>query len=122
MHLRARTRSKKTSGKRKRMLTILPTMKGRSQMRSRTFAERSRVVRVPNFDSGIISEPMLAFGGKHFHADPKTGLALYGPYSLTGQTGPAVGTIKVGIVGPASMVADAEAWLQACRGMLTNDG
>ncbi|MCC6588152.1 MAG: hypothetical protein IT168_15780 [Bryobacterales bacterium] len=89
---------------------------------SKTFTERSRIVRVPNFDSGMISEPMLAFGGKHFHVDPKTGLALYGPYSLAGHTGPTLSAIKIGIVGPASMIADAEAWLQACRGTLTNDG
>src|ERR1700689_28924 len=42
--------------------------------------------RTPNFDSGIISEPLLMFGGGHKHVDPKTGLALYGPYSLQGHT------------------------------------
>lgn len=91
-------------------------------MKSRTFAERSRTVRVPNFDSGIIPEPLLTFGGKHHHVDQKTGLSLYGPYHLVGQSGPTLSNVKIGIVGPASMIADAEAWLQSSRGMLTNDG
>lgn len=80
------------------------------------------MVRVPNFESGLISEPLLAFGGQQRHVDPKTGLALYGPYSLVGQSGPALKNIIVGIVGPSGMIADAEAWLNACRGMLTNEG
>ena len=81
---------------------------------------RSR--RPPSFDSEIISEPLLAFGGQHHHVDPKTGLALYGPYSLKGQRRPPVTSIRVGIVGPPALVADAERWLEACQGMLTNDG
>jgi hypothetical protein len=80
------------------------------------------MVRVPNFESGLISEPLLAFGGQQRHVDPKTGLALYGPYSLVGQTTPTLKNIIVGIVGPAAMIADAEAWLNACRGVLTNEG
>lgn len=80
------------------------------------------MVRVPNFESGVISEPLLAFGGQQRHVDPKTGLALYGPYSLVGQVGPTLKNIIVGIVGPAAMIADAEAWLNACRGVLTNEG
>lgn len=80
------------------------------------------MVRVPNFDSGLISEPVLAFGGQQHHVDPKTGLALYGPYSLVGQPVPTLKNIIVGIVGPPAMIADAEAWLNACRGILTNEG
>lgn len=78
--------------------------------------------RSPNFDSGIIEEPLLAFGGQHKHVDPKTGLALYGPYSLSGQSKTTLTSIKVGIVGPAPMVADAQEWLRACQGVLTNRG
>lgn len=83
---------------------------------------RSDTQRSPDFDSGVISEPLLAFGGRHEHVDPKTGLGLYGPYSLVGQSQPSLTSIIVGIVGPAPMIADAEQWLNACRGMLTNDG
>src|SRR5215207_5847881 len=78
--------------------------------------------RSPNFDSDVIPEPLLAFGGRHEHVDPKTGLGLYGPYSLAGQTRPPLRSITVGIVGPSSMVSDVEQWLQACKGMLANDG
>src|ERR671923_2491757 len=79
------------------------------------FDKRRRdIQRAPNFDSGMVDEPLLAFGGQHKHVDPKTGIALYGPYSLVGQDTPTLRSITVGIVGPASMIADAEAWLQAC--------
>jgi hypothetical protein len=96
-------------------------------MRQRTtsrFAEQesSYGSRTPNFDSGVISEPLLMFGGGHRHVDPKTGLALYGPYSLQGHIRGPLRSITVGIVGPSSMIANAEAWLNACKGMLTNDG
>ena len=80
------------------------------------------VIRSPNFESGIISEPTLLFGGRHEHVDPKIGLSLYGPHSLAGQSRPALTSIIVGLVGPASMLADAEQWLRACQGVLTNDG
>ena len=73
-------------------------------------------------NSWVISEPLLFFGQQHRHVDPKTGLALYGPYSPTGQRGPTLKSIIVGIVGPPSMIADAEHWLQGCQGMLTNEG
>lgn len=94
-------------------------------MRSiRHFDQRNRhsAGRVPHFDSGIISEPLLAFGQQHQHVDPKTGLALYGPYSLVGQDSSILKSITVGIVGPPQMLADAVAWLQACKGILSNDG
>jgi hypothetical protein len=90
---------------------------------SKRFPEQlRRPARVPNFDSGVISEPLLTFGGGHTHVDPKTGLALYGPYGPKGQTRAPLRSIIAGIIGPASMVADAEAWLQGCQGILSNDG
>ena len=75
-----------------------------------------------DYESGVIAEPLLAFGGGHRHIDPKTGLGLYGPYSPTGQRRPPLSSITVGIIGPAAMIADAERWLQACRSVLLNDG
>lgn len=90
----------------------------------RHFSERvpQRTRSIPNFDSGVISEPLLLFGGQQRHVDPKTGLALYGPYGLMGQSGPTLKTITVGIVGPPAMIADAEMWLKACQAVLTNEG
>lgn len=85
-------------------------------------ARASHAKRIPNFDSGVIPEPLISFGGQHAHVDPKTGLGLYGPYSPAGQKEPVLTSIVVGIVGPPAMVADAEQWLKACQGVLTNDG
>lgn len=42
--------------------------------------------RPPSFESGVLAEPLLAFGGQHKHPSQKTGLGLYGPYSLKGRT------------------------------------
>lgn len=84
--------------------------------------DRKPRLRSPNFESGIISEPLILFGGQHKHIDPKIGLGLYGPYSLVGQSRPSLSSIVVGIVGPSDMIADAEQWLRACQGILTNDG
>jgi hypothetical protein len=83
---------------------------------------KPHIQRTPDFDSGVVSEPLLAFGGRHEHIDPKTGLALYGPYTIAGQTHLSLSSFIVGIVGPADMIADAEQWLSACKGVLTNDG
>ena len=91
-------------------------------MTRKTGQRRHSRTRTPSFESGVIAEPLLAFGGQHKHIDPKTGLGLYGPYSLVGQNQPTLSGISVGCVGPANMVADAEQWLQACGDFLTNDG
>lgn len=91
---------------------------------SKGLIERARRVapRLPNFPSGILPEPLLSFGGQHTHVDPKTGLALYGPYTAKDQRSPHIRSIVVGMVGPSDMIADAEMWLQACQGVIVNDG
>jgi hypothetical protein len=91
--------------------------KGHRNHKLKAYAHRS-----PNFDSGIIAEPLLVFGGRHEHVDPKTGLGLYGPYSLVGQPRPPLHSVTVGIIGPPAMIADAEQWIQACKGVVTNEG
>ena len=78
--------------------------------------------RSPDFESGVIAEPALAFGGRHEHVDPKVGLALYGPYTMQGQTKPSLSSVIVGIVGPAPMIANAVQWLEACKGIVKNSG
>jgi hypothetical protein len=67
-------------------------------------------------------EPRLVFEARHVHVDPKMGISLYGPYTPDDRSQPLLKTIIVGIVGPPTMIADAEQWLEACRGILTNDG
>jgi len=93
----------------------------RRQRLKRTRASK-KVSSSPSFDSGLMAEPLLAFGGGHEHVDPRTGLALYGPYTMTGQTEPVLSSIRVGLVGPAAMVADTEQWLVGCRSPVLNDG
>lgn len=81
-----------------------------------------RTTRRPLFESGLIAEPLIAFGGQHNHIDPKVGLGLYGPYSLKGQSQPVLASITVGCVGPPAMLGDAQRWLAACQSSLMNDG
>src|ERR1043166_1401597 len=78
--------------------------------------------RGPDFLAGVLMEPLLSFGGSQEHVDPKTGLALYGPYCSSDLQRPSLSSIIVGAVGPAAMVADAGAWIDACRGVITNSG
>lgn len=76
----------------------------------------------PMFSAGTIEEPELLFGGGHHHIDPKTGLALYGPYSLQGQDAPSVGSIRVGLVSTGPLIAAARFWLTRCQELVVNDG
>ena len=91
-------------------------------MNRKQYKEKFSYSNHPNFDSGTFAEPLLAFGGRHQHVDPKLGLGLYGPYSLAGQSQPQLSNIIVGLVGPGNMLADTELWLQKCSGIITNDG
>jgi hypothetical protein len=84
--------------------------------------QRGRPAATPSFDAGILAEPRITFGGGHAHVDPKTGLSLYGPYTLGDQKKPIHRSIIVGIVGTPALAADAELFLDHCRGVLTNDG
>ena len=86
------------------------------------YRKRSIPTRGSEFLCGVIPEPLLLFGGNHEHVDPKTGLALYGPHCAPGLTRPALSSMIIGAVGPAAMIGDAAAWVQACSGMITNTG
>lgn len=76
----------------------------------------------PNFEAGVLEEPMLSFGGHHYHIDPKTGLALYGPYTVGDQERPPLSTITLGIVGPTQLMFLTKEWLRNCQHPVLNDG
>ena len=59
------------------------------------------------FESRIFKEPLLEFGDKHSHPDPRVGLAEAGPL----QT-PLGDTIRVGVVGDASTVEHTKNFLE----------
>lgn len=93
------------------------------EMNNRPFKSIKRPYRPPaNFVSDILPEPFLVFGGAHNHVDPKTGMGLYGPYTLTGQNAPSLTHIVVGMIGTGNSVANTEQWLKACENVLMNDG
>lgn len=79
-------------------------------------------IETPNFEAGVLDEPLLAFGGHHHHIDPKTGLALYGPYTVQEQERPPLSTITVGIVGSPKLVFQVKEWLNVSQHPVLNDG
>lgn len=76
----------------------------------------------PSFESGVIAEPLLLFGGHRSHIDPKTGLSLYGPYTISDQERPPLTSITVGFVGPSTLLSAASNWLAHCQSAVLNDG
>lgn len=61
-----------------------------------------------NFESKILAEPELEFGGKHHHPDPRLGLIEAGPLQA-----PLGDVIKIGVVGSAKTVEDMGKFLAA---------
>lgn len=102
----------------------MKVMNGMTSRKNRESARWSkpRSKSSPDFDAGVLYEPRILFGGQHSHVDPKTGISLYGPYSQANERERSLTNIVVGLVGPPSLIADAEGWLQACQGLLANDG
>ena len=94
----------------------------RSQ-RNVTKRRRNPTVSIPpSFEAGIFDEPNLTFGGHHQHIDPKTGLALYGPYSVGRDDQMPLRSITVAVVGTPDLVFRMNNWLRGCQGIITNDG
>jgi len=63
---------------------------------------------VTGFKGKIFDEPLLEFGDKHSHADPRLGLREAGPLQThLGEV------IKVGVVGSSKTVEDAKAFMAA---------
>jgi hypothetical protein len=75
-----------------------------------------------SFESGVIAEPLLLFGGHRSHIDPKTGLSLYGPYTVSDQEHPPLTSITVGFVGPSALLSAATNWVARCQTAVFNDG
>jgi hypothetical protein len=59
----------------------------------------------------ISPEPELCFGKGQRHVDPKTGLALYGPFVAEGQIGSPLGSVNLGLIGPRRSFSLTESWL-----------
>jgi hypothetical protein len=76
-------------------------------------AALARVVRQPEFETMFLGEPDLLFGERRTMPDPKTGLALYGPYDLTDEGRPS--RIRLGIVGTGATIDLARRWIDRCR-------
>lgn len=85
--------------------------------------ERIRLPDLPaRFTAELLEEPQLVFGHGNRHIDPKTGLELFGPFTIGAGHDPMVSQLTVGLVAPRALVAHARAWLAKIRHAITNDG
>src|SRR5262249_33741545 len=65
-----------------------------------------------------IPEPQLIFGNQGRSTNPKTGLALHGPWGI-GDT--AIRQIRVAVIGTGGTIQSAQHWLERCRGEVRPD-
>jgi len=72
--------------------------------------------RLPEFTTTFLPEPQLIFGDNQREADPKTGLALHGPYDLHDAGRHA--NIRVGIIGTGPMIDATLTWVERSRGRI----
>src|SRR5215469_14833196 len=70
-----------------------------------------RVVSSPLITSSYIREPLLLFAEDGLHVDPKSGIARYGPRSLT-SVGRHPTRLRVGFIGSAERIDVARKWLE----------
>lgn len=67
-----------------------------------------------------LTEPLLAFADEQLHADPKAGVARYGPRSYGKGEHPS--QVRVGLVGTAESIATARTWLEtSAEGVLGDE-
>ena len=59
-----------------------------------------------------LPEPLLLFADDGLHVDPKSGIARYGPRSLT-SAGRHPARLRIGLVGAAEQIDNAKKWLTA---------
>lgn len=94
------------------------TSKPKSQDKSSAFdrVEKLLVGQPHSLKTWHIAEPELEFGSGGRGVDPKSGLALYGPWGNQDET--AINKIKLGIIGTGDTISLATNWLSRCRQMV----
>lgn len=68
------------------------------------------VLKPPRLACHYLREPLLLFGDGGRHVDPKSGIARYGPRSLSSDRHPS--EIRVGLIGTAQTIEVAQQWLE----------
>lgn len=85
--------------------------------------ERVELPALPaSFTGQVFEEPQLVFTRGAHHIDPRTGLELFGPYTLGPRHDPLISQITLGLVSARAVVPDARAWLARLRHPIANDG
>src|SRR5688572_12658165 len=73
------------------------------------------------FTAQHLEEPQLVFGYGNRHVDQKTGLELFGPFTIGPRQDPMITQITVGLAAPRGLVPHARAWFGRIRSEVTND-
>lgn len=74
----------------------------------------------PDVKATYFQEPCLLFGNERQHVHIKSGLNLFGPYSLNiQQRHPS--KVDVGFVGDGRSIASAQSWIESCRSRIEGD-
>lgn len=68
------------------------------------------VLEPPRLTCSYLREPLLLFGEGGRHVDPKSGIARYGPCSLSTDRHPS--EVRVGLIGTAQTIEVAQQWLE----------
>jgi hypothetical protein len=92
----------------------------RPSVKSKTPKRRTKKTTI-QWAQGVLSvrwlpEPNLVFANGRTATDPKEGLSLYGPYSLS--TGEHREKIRVGFIGTETTIAQAQGWLKQCSQLI----
>lgn len=66
-----------------------------------------------------IEEPLIEFGNSGVNFNPKSGLAEFGPLSLSFGAAHQL-QVRVGLVGPEEVVANARKWFSRCRSYISS--
>ena len=69
-------------------------------------------LRAPRLEARYVPEPLLLFGGGRRAPDPKTGLALYGPFDVDAAEHRK--TVRLGLIGTGRTLDLAARWIERC--------
>src|SRR5262245_14642646 len=85
-----------------------------------TSSMKTSDVTFPGLLGAYIPEPLLSFAHGGLHENPKSGLARYGPLSLTSDRVSAhPDQVRVGMIGTATTIAASSTWLSGiCDGVV----
>jgi hypothetical protein len=94
-------------------------MRNRKNQPTKTYKVAPAELTTPRLSTDWLEEPGLLFANGKVHPDPKTGIPLYGPWSL--GTGRHKREVHVGFIGTSESVDHAQQFYQKCSNGIDGD-